>query len=215
MAANGRNMQILFVHGMGRSRLSGLPMLLHLKRQGFRVSAFGYSTARHSFAEITRRLDKRIRQIADQGEYALVGHSLGGVMIRQVLGQLPADCRQPVHVFLIASPVRSARLARHFQRSPVFRALTRDCGHLLSDDIRMQQVPPLAAPATSIVGTTGPTGKLSPFGDQANDGVVAVSETRAQWLNDEIQLPQVHTLLPASRRVAEIISRKLQTTYGA
>lgn len=209
MTNDNPKMQILFVHGMGRTRLSGMPMLLHLKRQGFAVSAFGYATTLCSFEKIVRRLLKRIEKIAHQGEYALAGHSLGGVMIREALARLPASTRQPVHVFLIGSPIQPARLAKHFQRSPVFRALTRDCGALLANPSRMELVPPLAVPTTSIVGASGPTGKFSPFGNQANDGVVAVSETRADWLGDEVQVPVVHTLLPASRRVAEVICDRL------
>lgn len=78
-------MHILFAHGMGRTPISGLPMLLRLRAKGLRVSLFSYSTALESFDAIRDRLRLRILQVAAQGDYALVGHSLGGVLLRGAL----------------------------------------------------------------------------------------------------------------------------------
>ena len=39
--------------------------------------------------------------------------------------------------------------------------------------------------------------------------VVAVSEASAAWIADQVQVPCVHTLLPASRRVAAAILERL------
>ena len=40
--------------------------------------------------------------------------------------------------------------------------------------------------------------------------MVALSEARASWLTDEVQVPIIHTLLPSSPRVADIILQKLE-----
>ena len=206
---SNRNIQVLFIHGMGRGRLSGFPLLLHLKRQGFTVSTFGYSTALEEFAGITARLRRRIEDMAARGPYALVGHSLGGIMIREALAQLGSNTRQPLHVFLLGSPVRPARLARHFQRSPVFRALTRDCGRLLASDERMRALPFPEVPITIIVGTGGPRGRLSPFGNLANDGIISVEEARPEQAVEEVRVKKLHTLLPSSLEVARLVSSRL------
>ena len=202
-------MHALFIHGMGRSPLSALPLLARLKTGGLTTSTFGYATVFHGFDVITQRLAVRIAEIAAQGEYTLIGHSLGGVLLRAALASLPDGTPQPGHVFLLGSPVLPSRLAQKLGRNVLFRSVTQDCGQLLGSDDRMAGIAKVAR-TTSIIGTKGITGKLSPFGDEPNDGVVSVSETRAAWITDEVQVPIVHTLLPASPTVADIILQKLR-----
>lgn len=78
-------MQVLFVHGMGRSPLSDFPLLFHLKKSGLNTSTFGYMASLHSFESIQHELANHITYMAAQGDYILVGHSLGGVLIRAAL----------------------------------------------------------------------------------------------------------------------------------
>ncbi len=202
-------MQILFVHGMGRSPLSGAPMLFYLRKRGYTTNTFGYSAALENFASIRNRLCRKIMQIAAQGEYVLIGHSLGGVLIRSALCELPMSCRSPEHVFLLGSPVVASRMAQKLSENLLFRLLTRDCGQLLASSKRMAAIAGLSVPNTSIVGTKGINGKYSPFLDELNDGVVAVSETSAEWIREEIRLPVRHTFLPSSSLVANIILKIL------
>lgn len=202
-------MHALFIHGMGRTPLSAFPLLSRLKTGGLVTSTFGYATAFHDFGTISQRLAGRIQTLAAQGDYVLIGHSLGGVLLRAALASLPADTPQPSHVFLLGSPVLPSRLARQLRNNPLFKVVTKDCGQLLASPERMAGIATVAR-TTSIVGTKGVTGKLSPFGAEANDGVVALSEARAEWLTDEVQVPIIHTLLPSSPKVADIILQKLK-----
>ena len=133
----------LFVHGMGRSPLSGWPMLWHLRRAGVQTGTFGYATSIESFPAITGRLASRISRLAEQGDYVLIGHSLGGVLLRAALNALPPGTRQPRRVFLLGSPIGASRLAKLLHDHPLYRLLTRDCGQLLASEQRMQHVPAL------------------------------------------------------------------------
>ena len=203
-------MQALFIHGMGRTPLSALPLLRRLQTKGLKTSTFGYTTALHDFGHISARLSKRIERLADQGDdYILIGHSLGGVLLRSALAAVVPQTPQPAHVFLLGSPVLPSRLARGMRNNPVFKWTTRDCGQLLASPERMAGIGAIAR-TTSIVGIKGVTGRRSPFGNEANDGVVSLSEARAPWLTDEVQVPIIHTLLPSSTRVADIILHKLE-----
>jgi pimeloyl-ACP methyl ester carboxylesterase len=202
-------MHVLFVHGMGRSGLSGWPLLRRLKEAGFDTSTFGYMTSRETFAEIVQRLTATLSARLEGDELVVIGHSLGGVLLRAALSQLPINAKQPRHLFLLGSPQRSAHLARTFGKSPVFRVLTRDCGRLLGSDERMTAVPAVSIATTSIVGVSGPTGRFSPFKHSANDGVVSVSEVSADWLQDQVFVPILHTVMPSSRHIATMILQKL------
>lgn len=103
-------MQALFVHGMGRSPLSGWPMLHRLRRGSIATESFAYATSIEGFSAIRARLGKRICRLAAGGDYVLIGHSLGGILIRAALENLPESTRLPSRGFLLGSPVRASRL---------------------------------------------------------------------------------------------------------
>ena len=202
-------MQLLFVHGMGRSPLSGGLMLWLLKRSGFRVRVFGYSVSFDDFAGIRARLVERISQVAAQGDYVLVGHSLGGVLLRAALNDLPSGTRKASHLFLLGSPVRPARLAQRLRNNLIYKTITRDCGRLLGSAERMAELGPVAVPTTVVVGVRGLPWPKDPFDGELNDGVVARSEVCADWAGDEVHVPVGHTFLPASRCVARLILERI------
>lgn len=148
-------MHALFVHGMGRTPMSGWRMLAKLRARGIATHTFGYATSLQDFDSIRNRLATNIGALSTQGDYVLIGHSLGGVLLRAALATLPTNTRLPRRVFLLGSPILSARLARTLQRNWIYRALTGDCGQLLSDSARMAHIGPSPVPVTSILGVTG------------------------------------------------------------
>ena len=201
--------RVLFVHGMGRTPLSGWPLLHRLKQAGLQTTTFGYLTAIEDFATIRRRLVSRLTEIARAEDYVLIGHSLGGVLIRAALNMLPQPVKRPRHVFLLGSPIQAARLAVRMQRNVLYRAITGDCGQLLVSPERMNEIGALHELATSIVGICRIANGKGPFGNEPNDGIVSVGEASAPWLSDQRQVPVFHTLLPASGKVAELILREI------
>ena len=199
-------MHILFIHGMGRTPLSGLPVLWRLSRNGHTTSSFGYWTAFQDFHSIRNRLRQRLAGF-DGMAYAVFAHSLGGVLLRSALEdpRIP----QPQQVFLLGSPVVSSRRARLLQNRVLYKVLAGDCGQMLASEERMAAIGPLAMTTTSIVGTRGLPGQWGPFQGEPNDGIVAVSEVAASWITEEIRVPLVHTLLPSSRLVSKILLERL------
>lgn len=204
-----RDMVILFVHGMGRSPISGWPMLHRLRQAGMNTSCFGYSTASRNFSAIKTRLVARIISLAAEGDYVVVGHSLGGVLLRAALNSLPAETTPPRHVFLLGSPIHPARLAKRLKDNFLFRLLAGDCGDLLSSSLRMAEIGSLNVPVTSIVGIRGIAATRRYFGEEPNDGVISVSEASDTWISSQLRVSTVHTFLPSSRRIAEIITEKM------
>ena len=194
---------------MGRTPLSGWPLLHRLKQAGLQTTTFGYLTAIEDFATIRRRLVSRLTEIARAEDYVLIGHSLGGVLIRAALNMLPQPVKRPRHVFLLGSPIQAARLAVRMQRNVLYRAITGDCGQLLASPERMNEIGALHELATSIVGICRIANGKGPFGNEPNDGIVSVGEASAPWLSDQRQVPVFHTLLPASGKVAKLILREI------
>jgi pimeloyl-ACP methyl ester carboxylesterase len=203
-------MQVLFVHGMGRSSLSWLPTLARFRAHGLAVHTFSYNVSLADFSQIVRRLVKRISLLAQRGEYVVVGHSLGGVLIRAALAQGPANMRLPNSLFLLGSPVLPSHLARRLRNNKLYRGITRDSGQLLGSARRMRAIPAPKVRSVAILGTHGVHGRWSPFGEEDNDGIVAVSEASAPWLDEILRVPVIHTLLPSSRAVAELMLARIR-----
>ncbi|MCU6433736.1 hypothetical protein LPB67_08090 [Undibacterium sp. Jales W-56] len=207
-----RQTQVLFVHGMGRTPLSAFPLLSRLREHGLQTYSFHYFVALENFATIQARLVKQLCAIAAKGEYVLIGHSLGGVLLRAALNALPAGTRQPDQLFLLGSPITASRIAGRIRDLLPFQIISGDCGQLLSSPERMSAIGSVSTPTIAIVGNKGIKGKYSPFGDEDNDGVVSISEAYAAWAEQEILLPVMHTLMPSSRLVSEALIKNLRRT---
>jgi hypothetical protein len=180
-------------------------LLWQLRRGGLTTSTFGYFTALESFSEIKKRLVSKISKLASDGEYVVIGHSLGGVLLRAAIDSLPTDIQKPSHLFLLASPVGPSRIASKLGSNQIFRAITGDCGQLLGSYSRMLAIPPTSVPKTAIVGVCGLPFKTVFFPEEVNDGIVSLSEVSAEWLDEQVQVYALHSFIPSSRRVGEII----------
>lgn len=198
-------MVVLYVHGMGRTPLSAWPLMHRLRKSGIKTRSFFYISAFEDFDSIVSRLNDRILKLAANGPYVVIGHSLGGVLLRATLNALPQDTALPKHVYLLGSPILSPRLAMKLKRNILFRIFTGDCGQLLGSPVRMAAIDAIEVPTTGIVGVRGFARSSKYFGEEENDGFVSVNEANAVWLTELVRVQVVHTMLPSSRFVSEII----------
>lgn len=206
-------MNALFVHGMGRSSFSWTPTLIRFRFNQINSSAFNYFVAREDFSSIVEKLVDELVKISKNGDYIVIGHSLGGVLLRAAIDILPSDCL-PNKLFLLGSPITPSKLADRLKDIYIFDKLTGDCGDLLGSQERMQSIPIPRIPTIAIIGNSGPTGQFSPFGSELNDGVVSVSEVSADWFEEKFFVPVIHTLLPSSKLVSDIILKILLNQKG-
>src|SRR5262245_11712878 len=96
---------------MGRSRISMLPLAWSLKRTGYRVLNWGYSSTRFTVAELGSQLQRALQgHFADVNRIHFVGHSLGTVIARWVLAHDSLDQRAG-RVVMIAPPNQGSRKA--------------------------------------------------------------------------------------------------------
>jgi hypothetical protein len=184
-------------------------LLSRLEHEGFGTTTFAYSATFENVAAIRMRLIARITALAEQGDYVLIGHSLGGVLLRCAVSELPEGTRLPRRLFLLGSPVHAPRLAQRFRDNVIYRAVTRDCGQLLGSPERMLAIGAITVPTISIAGTRGLPASRRVFESNSNDGVLAVSEVTAEWITEHHQVDTIHTLLPFSIEVAQIIAQRM------
>jgi pimeloyl-ACP methyl ester carboxylesterase len=200
---------VVLLHGMGRTPLSMLRLRRRLRRAGHHAVLFGYSPTFETLEHATARLVRRVQALGE-APYALVGHSLGSVIIRNALARLPAP---PVACAFLAPPMVECRAARFFSRFWLYRILTGEMGQLLADADFMQRLPLPLVPTRVYAGTAGPCRTWLPFEMEANDGILSVAEAKGSF-SDAIEVPSLHTFIMHSRVVADDIARFLRAADG-
>jgi hypothetical protein len=164
----------ILVHGLGRTSLSMRYLAMHLRKAGVQPHCFGYYAAFESFGSCVTRLQHFIELQAGRESFIVIGHSLGSVLLRSVIPKLS---HPPLGCFFLAPPTKSCRAAQFLQKNFLFRVMTGNMGQFLSDDGFMTNLPVPDMPTVIYVGTAGPKGRWSPFQNEENDGILAVSET--------------------------------------
>ena len=194
-------MKVLLIHGLGRTSLSLLGLEWRLKQAGLNTEQFGYGAFLESYSQIVARLRSRLEEIASQGAYGIVAHSLGGLLARSALGWEKISL--PERVVMLGTPNRSPRLARLAWKLAPFRWFAGQCGQNLAEPEFFAQLPPLQSPYTIIAGTAGPRAAWSPFGFEVNDGIVALNETPISEGDRPLTLPVNHTWMMNDGAVQE------------
>jgi len=194
-------MKAILIHGMGRTPASLAILSRRLRARGLATCALGYMAAFEPFDPCVERLAERIRRLADGEPFLLVGHSLGGVLVR---GVLPKIADLPLSACaLLAPPQRACRAARFFSSHPFYRWKNGEMGQLLADPAFFADLPLPQVPTRVFAGNAGPRATWLPFEGEPNDGILAVEETRARDGDEVIEVPALHTFIMNSRRVAE------------
>ena len=201
-------MHVFLIHGLSRTPLSLLLLRQRLRVRGHTLRIFGYAAWWEPFEQITCRFAAWVQRQAPTKPYALVGHSLGNIIIRAAWPQLAPH--PPQRVVMLAPPNQPPLLAQRLQDHPAYRHLTGTCGQRLADRAFYEGLPHPTVPVTIIAGTAGLQGRWSPFGLRPNDGIVAVEETHLSALAEVHLVPALHTFIMNSPLVARHIAAVLK-----
>lgn len=201
-------MNVLLIHGLGRTPLSLFNLERRLQQVGHTTEQFGYTAFMESYDRIVERLQVRLQALSKQGSYGVVAHSLGGLLVRSALSL--STIAPPAHIVMLGTPNQPPRLAAYAWRLLPFQWFSGQCGFNLTCLDFYAAIPPLQTPYTIVAGTSGPRGVLSPFGMELNDGIVALNETRLSSQDQIVQLDVWHTFMMNDRTVQEAVFRCLQ-----
>jgi pimeloyl-ACP methyl ester carboxylesterase len=202
-------MDVILIHGMGRTPISMMRLRRHLRRAGHHPILFGYSPTFETLQGATGRLVGLIERRVDTARYALVGHSLGTVIIRSALGQL--ESRMPAACFFLSPPMVACKAAKSFSRFWLYKVLTGEMGRLLAVDTFMQRLPMPSAFTRIYAGTGGLRTRWMPFGMEANDLILSVDEATGSFKALSVEVPALHTFIMHSPQVYDDIIRSLAT----
>ena len=186
-------MYVVLIHGLGRTPLSMWGLARVLRAEGYATELFGYAAFAESYDRIVERLQVRLRGVAARGDYAIVAHSMGGLVARS--GLADRSLLPPQHVVMLGTPNQSPRMARWAWRWFPFRWFARDCGARMADLAWYESLPDPHFPYTVVAGTRGVPAWLGPFGEEVNDGLVALAEAKVGAGDRLVEVPCFHTFL--------------------
>ena len=193
---------VVLIHGLGRTAASMWLLGRRLRRAGLAVERVGYPSTRTCIAEAVAHVRRALwLLVPGRARLDLVGHSLGGLIAARLLrqpGELPIG-----RVVQIGSPNLGSVMA---DRAGGLALVRRLCGPAvleLGAHLRAE------APCRRVAAIAGTAGWWQGPLARPHDGTVAV---RSAWsgAGHRAAVPVLHSLLPASGRVAALVAGFLQ-----
>jgi triacylglycerol lipase len=211
---------VVLLHGLGRTHRSLGGLRRHLERAGFETWARSYPSRRLSIGAAADQVAGWIARDLPAGRpLVAVTHSLGGILIRHLGARVPLRS-----VVMLAPPNQGSRLANALRdRSPYrwfFRWFFGPAGQEIGALDQVRAWPGPVVPCLVIAGTraraaANPTSWLSRRGPffgpgEANDGTLAVDETRLPEPAVFAAVDASHTWIMNHPRARELVVRFLE-----
>jgi len=192
---SGTHDHVILVHGLWMRALAMGALGRRLRAAGYDVGTFDYASVGHGPGPASERLRERMARL--DGRVHLVGHSLGGLVALETLREVEAHDGR---VVCLGSPLRGSATARRLGAWPIGRVLVGRSLALLLEGVPAWhgRIP------VGVVAGSAPYGLgqlMGPFGE-ANDGTVAIAETRLDGISDHVVVPSTHTGLIYNDTVA-------------
>jgi pimeloyl-ACP methyl ester carboxylesterase len=189
---------VVLVHGLWMTGAVCAVLARRLRACGFEPLLFSYASARMTLEQAAQRLERFVRE-RSSGPVHFVGHSLGGLVVLELLAREPSV---PVgRVVLLGSPTTSSLAAEQLVRSRSGRVLA---GRALPQWRAERGMEVARRVDTGAIAGTARFGLASLVVTlpRPNDGAVTVAETQLAGLRDHIVLHTTHSGLLLSARVA-------------
>lgn len=193
---------VVLIHGIWMTGFDMSLLRYRLRRSGFNTCQFSYPTVRCDLIQNAQRLQRFVETIhADTIHY--VGHSLGGLLLRQYFHDYPQQ--PPGRIVTLATPHQGSQVARVLETKRWGRRLLgKSLHHGLLGDV----------PAWSSDHEIGVIAGRVPLGVGAlvtrlvgpSDGTVLVSETTLPGMSDYKLMPVSHAGMLLSPGVARNIN---------
>lgn len=201
---------VVLLHGLGEGRGSMRPLAAHLRETlGGSVLTFGYASVKAGIDDHAAALARVLADLTRARRISLVGHSLGGLVIRRWHAIAAADDLARVHrVVMLGSPNQGSDLARMASRIWGVAATADGAARDLVVDWQ-KVAPSLAVPTCDlgiIAGGKRDDRGYSMFLEGDDDAVVRVEETRLEGADDFLVVPVHHAAMmkhPEVQRATE------------
>lgn len=198
---------VVLVHGLWMSGWAMALLARRLRRRGYQTYCFCYPSMHRALDANAAALQDFVRSVPGERVH-LVGHSLGGLVIRKSLSERQPNPRIG-RVVSLGSPLRGSHVAGWALRHRFTRVLLGRAAPCLLEGLpEWRGMYPHGVIAGDLpIGV----GRLVPDLPRPHDGSVTVAETRVSDAVDHITLPVSHFGLLLSKRAARQVAQFLRT----
>lgn len=203
---------IVLLHGLMRTHHSMKPVETSLGEKGLRnVIRFSYASTRSSIADHAAALRDLLEDFGDETQFSFVGHSMGNIVVRHLIGDLQRDedphrvldrCRSMV---MLGPPNQGAAIARRLAPTGLYGIVTGKGGLELGPEwgafVGGLATPPF--PFAIIAGDLSRSGIRNPLLDGSGDFVVSLQEARLEGAETFKTFPVLHSFLMNDQTVIE------------
>jgi pimeloyl-ACP methyl ester carboxylesterase len=202
---------VVLLHGIKKTSACMSKFARHLEGLGYRVRNLDYPSTRLPIEKIAERIELEIEDAAEStdGKVHLIGHSMGGLIIRAVLKNYrPSNLGR---VIMIGTPNKGSPVADFLQSVPLYKKLYGPAGQQLITD--QSGFADIFGPVDFDLGIIAGNRTVDPISSfiigysRPNDGKVAVENTKLEGAADHIVVATNHTFFPTSKvmwRQAEV-----------
>jgi pimeloyl-ACP methyl ester carboxylesterase len=189
---------VILLHGLGRFRQSMRRLEQHLKSLGFSTINLAYPSTTKTIETIAEtHLARAVQDCDDQraGKIHFVGHSLGGLIVRQYLQQhsVPAGSR----LVMLSPPNQGSDLVDLLMWFPPYRWITGPAGQEIGrgPESVFHRLKPVEIEVGVIAGNHSINLLAAAFMDGPGDGTVSVKSTMLPEMRDFIIVSNAHTFI--------------------
>ncbi|MCS0058700.1 triacylglycerol lipase [Vibrio parahaemolyticus] len=202
-------MKIIILHGLYMHGLVMQPLSQKLRKLGYETQVLSYNTVAIDESSLFDSIDHSLNPLTAN---VLVGHSLGGLMIKRYLANRKPTTSLISHVVAIGSPLKGASIVGRIQDLGLGAILGNSPHHGLNKHVDAWAFPQKLG---SIAGTVpiGARPLLIRNDNTMSDGTVTVEETRLEGMQDHIEVKQTHTSLIYNTFVPQQIDHFIRTDY--
>lgn len=202
-------MKIIILHGLYMHGLVMQPLSQKLRKLGYETQVISYNTVAIDESSLFDSIDHSLNALTAN---VLVGHSLGGLMIKRYLANRKPTTSLISHVVAIGSPLKGASIVGRIQDLGLGAILGNSPHHGLNKHDDAWAFPQKLG---SIAGTVpiGARPLLIRNDNTMSDGTVTVEETRLDGMQDHIEVKQTHTSLIYNTFVPQQIDHFIRTDY--
>jgi hypothetical protein len=179
---------VVLLHGLGRTRRSLARLDRGLVEAGFTTARLDYPSTRRPIQEHAATVAELLDHLPTPRKLSFASHSLGGLVVRQLLSYDSAWRSSVERIVMVAPPNQGASLAASLDKGSVMRGiLGPSYGQIARGFATTLPVPdvPVAIFAGDVAGVPGVPG----------DGLVSVEETRLDGASEHHIVPAIHTFL--------------------
>ena len=202
------NDAVILLHGLWRSIWAMDPMAQYLHQQGYHTINVPYPSFRKPMEEILEIVYEALALHGGNRKVHFVTHSLGGIVTRNLLNELPAD--QTGRFVMIAPPNQGSEIIDWLEECPPLAATLGPAGKSLGTDYINAPIPPVETDTAVIMGKRSIIPFFRTFLDPENDGIVSVERGRIEGMNEFHVLDTDHTFIASDPRVMAMTNQFLE-----